>query len=260
MKSPMEPSKNPITRRRLIRGGVAAVAGVAGLAAADRLAKRYGLIPPDGSGIYGPGETLTYACQRLLTTRTPAREFSRSMISKNPFANAVAPPNDAFKRLAAAGFKDWRLVVDGTVAHPLSLSLADLKALGLHSQITEVACEEGWSYIAEWIGTPLSGVLREAGVLPQTRYVVYTSTEEDAWESIDMQDAGDPHTLLTMGMNDGDLPVPFGGPLRLRLPRQLGYKSLKYINRITATDNIRKFGKGLGGVDAEYGYAWYAGI
>ena len=43
-----------------------------------------------------------------------------------------------------------------------------------------------------------------------------------------MQDAWDPHTLLTMGMNDGDLPVRFGGPLRLRLPRQLGYKSLKY--------------------------------
>ena len=251
---------NPITRRRLIRGGVAAVAGVGGLAAAHRLAKRYGLIPPDGAGIYGPGETLTYACQRLLTRHTPAREFPRSMISKNPFANAVAPPNDAFKRLQAGGFRDWRLVVDGTVARPMSLSLSDLKALGLRSQITEVACEEGWSYIAEWIGTPLSSVLREAGVLPQARYIVYTSSEEGMWGSIDMQDAGDPHSLLTMGMNDGDLPVPFGGPLRLRLPRQLGYKSIKYVNRITATDNIKKFGKGLGSVDPEYGYSWYAGM
>ncbi len=200
---------NPITRRKLIYGGAAAAAGIGGLAAADRLAKRYGLIPPDGAGIYGPGETMTYACQRLLTRKTPVREFPRSMISKNPFANAVAPPNDAFKRLAAGGFKDWRLVVDGTVAHPMSLSLADLKALGMRSQITEVACEEGWSYIAEWIGTPLSGVLREAGVLPQTRYIVYASIEEGKWESIDMQDAGDPHTLLTMGMNDGDLPLGF---------------------------------------------------
>jgi DMSO/TMAO reductase YedYZ molybdopterin-dependent catalytic subunit len=251
---------NPITRRRLIYGGAATAAGVGGWAAADRLAKRYGLIPPDGAGIYGPGETMTYACQRLLTRNTPVREFPRSMISQNPFANAVAPPNDAFKKLQAGGFKDWRLVVDGAVAHPMSLSLADLKALGMHSQITEVACEEGWSYIAEWIGTPLSGVLREAGVLPQTRYIVYNSVEEGAWESIDMQDAGDPHTLLTMGMNDGDLPVGFGGPLRLRLPRQLGYKSLKYINRITATDDIRKFGKGTGGVDPEYGYSWYAGM
>ena len=251
---------NPITRRNLILGGGAAAAGVGGLDAADRLAKRYGLIPPDGSGVYGPGETLTYACQRLLTRNTPAREFSRSMISKNPFANAVAPPNDAFRKLQAGGFRDWRLVVDGTVAHPMSFSLVDLKGLGLHSQITEVACEEGWSYIAEWIGTPLSGVLREAGVLPQTQYVVYSSTEEGMWESIDMQDASDPHTLLAMGMNDGNLPVGFGGPLRLRLQRQLGYKSVKYVNHITATDDIKKFGKRLGSVSPEYGYAWYAGM
>jgi len=251
---------NKITRRKLIRGGVAATAGVAGLGAADRIAKRYGLIPPDRGGVYGPGETLTYACQRLLTVNRPAREFPRSMISKNPFANSIAKPTDEFKQLQAGGFRDWRLVVDGTVAHPLVLSLADLKNLPVRGQITEVACEEGWSYVAEWIGTPLSNVLREAGVLPQTRYVVYHAFEKGLWGSIDIEDAWDEHTLLTMGMNDGDLPVPFGGPLRLRVPRQLGYKSLKFVTHITATDDIKKFGKGLGSVDPEYGYSWYAGI
>ena len=249
-----------ISRRKLIYGGVAAVAGVGGLATAERLAKRYGLVPPDAGGIYGPGETLTYACQRLLTTRTPAREFPRSMISKNPFANEVAPPTDGFKHLQAGGFRDWRLVIDGTVARPMSLSLADLKTLPIHSQVTEVACEEGWSYIAEWIGVPLSEVLREAGVLPQSRYVVYYPVEKNLWGGIDMADAMHPHTLLTMGMNDGDLPVPFGGPLRLRVPRQLGYKSLKYLTHITVTDDIKKFGSGKGSVDPDYGYAWYAGI
>ena len=251
---------NPITRRKLISGGAATVVGAAGLGAADRIAKRYGLIPPDGSGIYGPGETLTYACQRLLTRNTPVREFDRSMISKDPFANAVDPPTDAFKKLEAGGFEDWRLVVDGTVAHPLVLSLADLKSMPAHSQITEVACEEGWSYVAEWIGTPLSSVLREAGVLPHTRYIVYYAIEKGLWESIDLQDAWDPHTLLTMGMNDGELPVGFGGPLRLRLPRQLGYKSLKFLTHITATDDIKKFGTGKGSADPDYGYSWYAGM
>jgi DMSO/TMAO reductase YedYZ molybdopterin-dependent catalytic subunit len=249
-----------ISRRKLIYGGVAAAAGVGGLATAEHLAKRYGLVPPDAGGIYGPGETLTYACQRLLTTRTPAREFPRSMISKNPFANEVAPPTEGFKRLQAGGFRDWRLVIDGTVARPMSLSLADLKTLPIHSQITEVACEEGWSYIAEWIGVPLSEVLREAGVLPQSRYVVYYPVEKNLWGGIDMADAMHPNTLVTMGMNDGDLPVPFGGPLRLRVPRQLGYKSLKYLTHITVTDDIKKFGSGKGSVDPDYGYAWYAGI
>src|SRR5581483_11938333 len=139
----MKPSlSNPISRRKMLWGGAAAAAGGGGLAAADRIAQRYGLIPPDSGGIFGPGETLTYACQRLLTSRTPAREFPRSMISKAPFANAVEPPTPHFKQLQAGGFKDWRLVVDGTVAHPMVLSLADLKSLPVHSQITEVACEE----------------------------------------------------------------------------------------------------------------------
>ena len=64
---------SPISRRKLITTGLAATAGVAGLAAADHFARRYGLIPPDHGGIYGPGETLTYAAQRLLAaTRWPA--------------------------------------------------------------------------------------------------------------------------------------------------------------------------------------------
>jgi DMSO/TMAO reductase YedYZ molybdopterin-dependent catalytic subunit len=249
-----------LSRRKLIAGGVGAVAGLSGLAVAARLARKYGLVPPDSGGVYGPGETLTYAAQHILTAHTPVREFPRSMISKTPFANEVSPPTDAFKRLQAAGFADWRLTVDGLVAHPMSFSLADLRALATRSQITEVACEEGWSYIAEWIGTPLPLVLREAGVLPQTRHIVYTSIDTDWWESIDMQDALDEHTLLSWGMNDGDLPVGFGGPLRLRLPRQLGYKSVKFINHLTATDSIQKFGKGLGSASPEGGYAWFAGI
>jgi len=250
-----------ISRRTLItRGLVAAGAGLSGLAAASRIADRYGLIPPDHGGVYGPGETLTYAVHRLLTRRSLAREFSRSEISTAPFANETGPKPEAFRRLEADGFKGWTLSVDGLVARPVSLSLADLKHLPVRHQITQVACEEGWSYVAEWIGTPLIEVLNAVGILPQARYVVYFSFERDWWESIDMADALHPQTLLTYAMNDGDLPVPFGGPLRLRVPRQLGYKSVKYITRMTVTDNLARFGKGLGSASPEGGYAWYAGI
>jgi DMSO/TMAO reductase YedYZ molybdopterin-dependent catalytic subunit len=249
-----------ISRRKLITGGVAATAGVAGLAVADRMARRYGLIPPDHGGCYGPGETLDYAAQRLLTRHSLAREFPRSMISKAPFANAIAPPNDAFKRMQAGGFLDWRLKVDGMVARPGMFSLAELKSLPVRSQITEVVCEEGWSYIAEWIGTPLHEVLNEVGVLPQARYISYFSIEPEWWDSIDISDALHPQTLLSWGMNDGDLPVGFGGPLRMRVPRQLGYKSVKYITRLTVTDSMKSFGQGLGSAAPEGGYSWYAGI
>ncbi len=249
-----------ISRRKLVTTGLVATAGASGIAVAASLARRYGLIPPDAGGIYGPGETLTYAAQRLLTRHSSAREFARSQISKPPFANEVAPLGDAFKRLREGAFADWRLTVDGMVARPASFSLAELKGFPVRSQITHLACEEGWSYIAEWSGVPLSHVLNLVGTFPQARYLVYRSIQSDWWESIDMADALHPQTLIAHGMNGGELPVPFGGPLRLRVPRQLGYKSLKYITRLTLTDNLKHFGKGLGSAEPETGYSWYAGI
>src|SRR5262245_40182796 len=131
-----------ISRRKMIGRGLAATAGLSGLVAAKRIADRYGLVPPDHGGIYGPGETLAYAAQRLLTRRSLAREFSRSQISQPPFANETAPPSDLFKRLQADGFKDWRLSIEGLVAQPSSLSVDDVKRLPARRQITEIACEE----------------------------------------------------------------------------------------------------------------------
>ena len=248
---------NKISRRRLITAGLV---GAAGLAVAANLAKRFGLIPPDAGVLYGPGETLTYAAQRLLSRHSMAREFARTEISKDPFANEVDPLGAEFKRLQDGAFVDWRLAVDGMVARPASFSLAELKSFPHSTQITFIACEEGWSYVAEWSGVPLAHLLNLVGALPQARYIVYRSIQPDWWDSIDMADALHPQTLLTLGMNGAELPVPFGGPLRLRVPRQLGYKNVKYITSLTVTDNLKHFGKGLGSSAPEGGYAWYAGI
>src|ERR1700756_6013771 len=108
-----------ISRRKLIVSGLAVTAGASGLAVAARLAQKYGLVPPDHGGIYGLGETLTYASQRLLTRHSLAREFSRSQISKPPFPNEIPPLNEAYKRLQAGGFADWRVSVRGLVGKPV---------------------------------------------------------------------------------------------------------------------------------------------
>jgi DMSO/TMAO reductase YedYZ molybdopterin-dependent catalytic subunit len=262
MNEPLRGVASPrrLTRRKLITTGLAATAGVSALGVAAELAQKYGLVPPDHSGIYGLGETLTYAAQRLLTRHSLAREFSRGQISKPPFVNELAPLSDEFKRLQAGKFADWRLSVSGMVARPASFSLDQLKSYPSHSQITMLQCEEGWSYIAEWIGVPLSQVLQAVEPLPQARYVVYYSIDPDWWESIDMADALHPQTFLVYGMNGGELSVGNGGPLRLRVPRQVGYKSVKFITHLTVADNLKRFGKGLGSASPEGGYAWYAGI
>jgi DMSO/TMAO reductase YedYZ molybdopterin-dependent catalytic subunit len=250
---------NALTRRKLLFTGTATVAGAAGLATAARIAEKFGLIPPDHGVLYGTGETLNYACQRVLTLGRPFREFPRSMIS-TPFVSPYGKLPPAFHASQANHFADWRLVVDGLVTHPLTLSIADLRALAVRSQITEIACEEGWSYIAEWIGTPLSLVLREAGVKPEARYVAYFCVQNGLWDSVDIAEANHPGTILAWGMNGGDLPVDYGGPLRIRFPRQIGYKSLKFLTRLTLTDSLKHIGKGLGSTSPDCGYAWYAGI
>ena len=244
---------NRLSRRKLITAGLATTAGVSALGVAARLAQKYGLVPPDHGGLYGPGETLTYASMRLLTRHSLAREFSRSQISKVPLANEVAPFSDEFKRLRDGNFVDWRLSVEGMVERPTTFSVDQLTNYPSRSQITEVACEEGWSFIAEWNGVPLSYILNIVGTHPQAKYVFYFSIEPDWWESMDMADALHPQTLITYGLNGEKLPVGNGGPLRIRLPRQLGYKSVKFLNRLVVTDSVKNFGKGLGSISPRAG-------
>jgi DMSO/TMAO reductase YedYZ molybdopterin-dependent catalytic subunit len=245
-----------ITRRTLIVSGLAAVAG----AAAVRLAGRYSLIPPDSGGLYGIGETLTYASQRLLIGKHAlAREFSRSDVSRVIPVNGPPPETEAYDRLLVGGFADWRLRVDGMVARPTDFSLAELKKYPAHTQITHQACEEGWSFIAEWTGVRLSHVLELVHVDPRARYVVFFPFD-NFWESIDMIDALHPQTFLAYGLNGRELPPEHGAPVRVRVARQLGYKSVKYLSRVVVTDSLAQFGKGVGGINAEYGYSWWAGI
>jgi len=245
-----------ISRRTMIACGVTAVAG----AAAVRIAGRYGLIPPDSGGLYGIGETLTYASQRLLIGKHAlAREFSRSDISRVIPVNGPPPEIEAYDRLLVGAFADWKLRIDGMVARPAAFSLADLQKYPAHTQITHQACEEGWSFIAEWTGVRLSHVLDLVQVDPRARYLVFFSFD-NFWESIDMIDALHPQTILAYGLNGRDLPPEHGAPVRVRVARQLGYKSVKYLARVIVTDSLEHFGKGVGGINPEYGYSWWAGI
>src|SRR5262249_48808362 len=98
-----------VSRRKLIATGLTATGGAVGLAAAARLADQYGLIPPDHSGIYGPGHVLTYASQRVLRGHSLAREFPSRQISKKPFAKQRPFQNATYDRLRDGGFVDWKI-------------------------------------------------------------------------------------------------------------------------------------------------------
>jgi DMSO/TMAO reductase YedYZ molybdopterin-dependent catalytic subunit len=175
--------------------------------------------------------------------------------------NGPAPADETFRALAAGGFKDWRLKIEGLVANPTSFSLEELRRLPAESHIVLHACEQGWSYIAEWTGVRLSAVLDLVKTRPGARYAVFmafpnprqtTGEVRLQWDSIDMADALHPQTLLAYGMNGEALPPDFGAPVRLRLGRPLGYKNTKYLSRIIVTDDMDLYRKGRG--------TWYGGI
>jgi DMSO/TMAO reductase YedYZ molybdopterin-dependent catalytic subunit len=247
-----------LTRRALVTTGLAATAGATGLGAAIR----YGLIPQDYATPFGIGETLTYASQRLLTSgHSMAREFKRSQISRVAPVNGPAPVDPVYRRLLAGGFRDWRLRVEGLVAHPTSFSLDALRRLPAESHILLHACEQGWSYIAEWTGVRLSRVLAIVQPRADARWIALipfpnpqqtTGIVRVEWESIDMADAYHPQTLLAYGMNGETLPLDHGAPVRLRMGRELGWKNTKFLSRIVLTDNIDFYRKGSG--------TWYGGI
>lgn len=243
-----------ITRRALLGGATAA----GGLLLAGCSESH---LPPTYGSLLGVGEALTFASHRLLLPKnTLAREFGREMITKNfPAINTVDPEDEEYQRLKRGGFVDWRLPVTGLVARPTSFSLQDLRSLPARTQITQHNCEQGWSAIAEWTGVPLSRILEHVGALPQTRYIVFHCSD-GWWDSLDMLDALHPQTLVTYGMNGRELPVPNGGPARLRVERQLGYKSLKFVKSIQAVASLDKVETGKGAMVVDYGYSWYAGI
>jgi DMSO/TMAO reductase YedYZ molybdopterin-dependent catalytic subunit len=246
-----------ITRRAAMAGGLVAAAGASGTA----LANRYGLIPPDYSGILGVGRTLTYASHRLLTAGQPlAREFDKSEISDVAPVNGDPPETDTYRSWAANGFSDWRLTVDGLVERPMSLSLEELRNLPAESHTLLHACEEGWSYIAQWTGLRLSRLLELAGTRPEARYAVFTPYENSSngasrvlWNSIDMHDALHPQTMLAYGMNGETLSQGHGAPLRLRLARHMGYKNTKFLSKITLIDD-------MAAADPARRGPWYGGI
>ena len=246
-----------ITRRTLIAGSAAGL-----LAGCDKLTNDEGF-----RGVLRSAERLTMNAQRLVSDRQAlAREFDAADISPIFRSNGTRmPAGEAYARLAAGAFADWRLAVDGLVRQPLSLSIDQIRHMPRQVQITRHDCVEGWSAIGKWHGVPLHLILDAAGLRQEANYIVFhcadTIGDRPYYESIDLIDAFHPQTILAWALNDRYLQIPNGAPLRLRVERQLGYKQAKYLMRIEARSTLAGLWDGRGGFweDAN-DYEWYAGL
>jgi DMSO/TMAO reductase YedYZ molybdopterin-dependent catalytic subunit len=253
------------TRRRFLIGSGAAL-GTIGLTGCDDVTQN-----PNVQKVLAMAESLTMGTQRLLVPQQKlAREFTEKDISPTFRPNGTNQPgSDDYAQMTANGFSTWRLKIDGMVNQPMEFSLADLKKLPSRTQITRHDCVEGWSAIGKWTGVPLGLILRSVGLKPGARYAVFYCADEleqtldgsgQYYESIDLIDAFHPQTILAYSMNDKDLEVAHGAPLRLRVERHLGYKHAKYVMRIEIRDRFNDIWGGQGGFWEDRGYEWYAGI
>lgn len=253
---------NPLdTRRFWLRAALASLGAVA-LSGCDMVTRS-----KTAKAVLSSAEGLTRGAQRLLLKPGQlAPEFSEADISPDFKANGSTNPQDAaYLAHLANGFADWRLRIDGLVEHPMSLSLADLKARQTRTQITRHDCVEGWSCIGKWTGAPLAPLMREAKLKPEAKYVVFHCMDtmgggDPYYESIALDDVFHPQSLLAYAMSDQPLSVAHGAPVRLRVERHLGYKQAKYLERIEAVASLEGLGGGKGGYWPDRGYEWYAGI
>ena len=250
-----------LTRRRLI-GSLGAGAGGLLLSGCDKINAS-----PTVQSLLGLGEKATFKAQRIVSDRAAlAPEYSAADMSPVFRTNGNRDPGTPeYAAHVANGFADWRLAVDGLVANPLSLSLAQIRGLPRRTQITRHDCVEGWSAIGQWTGLPLGMLLKQAGLRSSARYVVFHCADSFGanpyYESIDLIDAFHPQTILAWAMNGQALDVGHGAPLRLRVERQLGYKQAKYVMRVEAVASLADIGGGKGGFWEDVsGYQWYAGI
>jgi DMSO/TMAO reductase YedYZ molybdopterin-dependent catalytic subunit len=255
-------SSRDSSRRRFLRNLLAAGSGVL-LGACDAASRSTRV-----TKILEMGEHFSRSVQHAVTSRTSmAQEFSEADLSPYFRSNGTADPDSAeYQALAKDGFAHWRLYVDGLVERPMQFTLAELRALRSRTQITRHDCVEGWSAIGKWTGVPLSEVLALVRPKSAARYVMFYCADpmDDSgtkyYESIDMEDALHPQTLLAYALNDQALPIPNGAPLRLRVERQLGYKMAKYLMRMELVDSFSHIHGGKGGYWEDEGYEWYAGI
>jgi DMSO/TMAO reductase YedYZ molybdopterin-dependent catalytic subunit len=245
-----------IGRRSLIVGGAGLLAGC------DRV-----LEVPKAREVLFAGERFQQGLHRALSDRGAlAPEYRADQRSPVFRTNGTRDPGTPeYAALAAGGFADWRLCVDGLVDRPLALSLAQLRSMPARSQITRHDCVEGWSAIGGWTGPQLRTVLDAAGVRSTARYIVFRCADlyrgTPYYESVDMVDARHPQTLVALALNGRPLGVGHGAPARLRVERQLGYKHAKYLMQITAVAGLDRIGRGKGGYWEDYhDYDWYAGI
>lgn len=177
-----------------------------------------------------------------------APEYAESLIER-PFPFNAYYPASKIRPVP----ENYSLKLGGLISGKREMTLAELRKMPQHAQVTRLVCVEGWSAIGKWSGVRLSDFLNYFGGDISAKYVGFNCFDGYS-TSIDMPTALHPQTILTLDFDDRTLAAEYGAPLRLRMPTKLGFKNAKYINEIYVTNSYP------GGFWEDRGYNWFAGL
>ncbi|MEA5582641.1 molybdopterin-dependent oxidoreductase [Nodularia harveyana UHCC-0300] len=185
----------------------------------------------------------------ILNPQKPVPEFSLSEIQPEKLIV------NTFRGTPIIDPEQYRLIIDGAVNNPLSLTLAEIQALPQTSMIIRHVCVEGWAAIVQWGGVCLREIIALAEPQANVKFAYFKSAD-GYYESWDIASALHPQTLLAYEKNGEILPVDNGAPLRLASPIKLGYKQSKWVTQISLVSGLSLFK----GYWEDQGYDWFAGL
>ncbi len=181
------------------------------------------------------------------------QHFARQDVTAMHHVNGYPPENEDYRRLAEAGFHDWRLRIGGLVEQPMELSLSDLQRMPKREQTVRHNCIQGWTGIATWAGVEVREVLQHCRPKPGARRIVFHAFVQEEYapdhyyEVLRLDEVQDPQTILAYEMNGRPLPYEHGAPCRLRVETKVGYKMVKYLRHIELVPSLDLVGFGYGG-------------
>lgn len=189
-------------------------------------------------------------------------EYTEDDISPYFWHNGRYPDSDEYEQLRAGAFADYRLHVGGLVDRPVDLSLAELRALPYHEQITQHFCIQGWSGVAKWGGVSMGTILDLVGPRSEARWVVFYSLADGSdggryYDAHPIEQMSSELTMLAYDMNGEPLSFGHGAPLRLRNEIQLGFKQVKWIGGIELVADFADIGSGYGGYNEDHEFFGY---
>lgn len=128
----------------------------------------------------------------------------------------------------------WRLKVDGLVENEKEFTYQEILGLSRMTQVKNFVCVEGWGLDDQkWEGFHLRQVFDQVGIKPEAKYVTFHATGGEYSDSLTLEEALEPETMLAYKLNGEPLRPEQGRPLRLIVPRMYAYKGVKWVERIT---------------------------